>query len=232
MGLADLFGFGKKEEKKKTPFRIPAEASAISTIIDAENRENYPKLDRYQEIVTDAMVVFAQLDAIIAKGEYADEAVRIKEDLKKKMGLLTEKINKNKEAAKKESGGDYVADNMVYLERKSMRNRAKTLFTECLYAIEALMKCCQEERSKNKTMIESATDELVKAMSALQKDYFKKHTEDKEIKNMKEELLKKIEGLNNYFEKNRDRIKEQGMEEHARSVLAEIARATRRLSET
>ncbi len=32
MGIADIFGFGKKEEKKKTPFRIPVEASAISTI--------------------------------------------------------------------------------------------------------------------------------------------------------------------------------------------------------
>ena len=73
--------------------------------------------------------------------------------------------------------------------------------------------------------------ELIKAMSALHNDYFKKHVEDKEIKNMKEELLKKIEGLNNYFEQNRDRIKEQGLEEHALSVLAEIARATKRLSE-
>jgi hypothetical protein len=232
MGIADIFGFGKKEEKKKTPFRIPADASAISTVIDAENRENYPKPARYQEIVKDVQVVFAQLDAIIAQGEHAEEASRIKEDLKKKMGQLTEKINKNKEAAIKENNEDYIADNMKYLERKSMRNQAKTLFTECLEAIETMMQCCQEGRSKNKTMIESATDALIKAMSALQNDYFKKHAEDKEINNIKEELLKKIEGLNIYFEKNRDRIKEQGMGEHARSVLAEIARAARRLSET
>ena len=157
MGIADFFGFGKKEEKKKTPFRIPAEASAISTIIDAENRENYPKLARYQEIAKGVKDVFAKLDAIIAQGEHAEEAIRIKEDIKKKMGQLTEKINKNKEAAKKENDEDYVADNMAYLERKSMRNQAKTLFTECLYAIEAIMKCCKEERLKNRTMIESAT---------------------------------------------------------------------------
>jgi hypothetical protein len=93
------------------------------------------------------------------------------------------------------------------------------------------MKCCKEKRLKNGATIESATEELVKAMSSLHNDYFKKHAEDKEIKNMKEELLKKIEGLNNYFEKNRDRIKEHGLEDHARSVIAEIARATRRLTE-
>jgi hypothetical protein len=231
MGIADIFGFGKKEEKKNTPFRIPAEASAISTIIDAENRENYPKLARYQEIVKDVKVVFAQLDAIIAQGEHAESAIRIKEDIKKKMGQLTEKINKNKEAAQKESNEDYVANNMEYLERKGMRNQAKTLFTECLIAIEAIMKCCQEKKLKNGTTMESATGELIKAMSALHTDYFKKHSDDKEIKSIREELLRKIKGLNAYFETNRDRIKEQGMEEHAQSVLAEIARAAGRLSE-
>ena len=206
---------------------MPGEVSAVRTGIEAENRENYPNLARYQEIVKSVKVVFAQLDAIIAQGKYAEEAVRIKEDIKKKMGQLTEKINKNKESAKKENNEDYIANNMEYLERKNMRNHAKTHFAECLDAIESIMKCCKEERLKNGTTMESATDELIKAMSALNTFYFKKHGEDKEIKNIKDELLKKIEGLNNYFEKNRDRIKEQGLEEQARSVLAEIARATR-----
>ncbi len=227
MGIADIFGFGKKEAKKKAPFRIPAEAAAISTIIDAENRENFPKLARYQEIEKDFEFVLSRIDAIIAQGEHAEEAIRIKEDIKKKMGQLTEKINNNKAAAIKDNKEDYVADNMAYLERKNMRNQAKTIFAECLDAIESIMKCCKEERLKNGTTMESATDELIRAMSALNNSYFKKHVEDKEIKNMREELLKKIEGLNNYFEKNRDRIKEQGLEERARSVIAEIARATR-----
>ena len=231
MGIADIFGFGKKEEKKKTPFRIPAEASAISTIIGAENKENYPKLVRYQEIVKHVKAVFAQLDAIIARGEHAEEAVRIKEDIKKKMGQLTEKVNKNKESAKKEGNEDYVANNMEYLERKGMRNQAKTLFTECLVAIDAMMKCSHEKRLKNGKTMESATGELIKAMSALHTDYFNKHGDDKEIKNIREELLKRIEGLNAYFETNKDGIKEQGMEGHARSVLAEIARAAGRLTE-
>jgi hypothetical protein len=50
-------------------------------------------------------VVFAKLDAVIAQGKYAEEAVRTKEDIKKKMGKLTAKINKNKEAAIKEKEG-------------------------------------------------------------------------------------------------------------------------------
>jgi hypothetical protein len=225
MGIADLFGFGKK-----TPFKIPGEVSEVRYRIETENRENYPNPDRYQEIITSVKVVFAQLDAIIAQGEYAEEAVRIKEDIKKKMGQLSDKINKHKEAAKKESHEGYVASNLEYLERKGMRNKAKTLFTECLVAIESIMKCCKEERLKDGTTIESATGELIRAMSALNTIYFKKHGEDKEIKKMREELLKKIEGLNNYFEKNRDRIKAQGLEENAQSVLAEIAGATKRLS--
>jgi len=229
MGIADIFGFGKKE--KKTPFKIPAEAAEVSTKIEAENRENYPNLARYQEIVTGVRVAYVRLDAIIKQGEHAEEAVRIKEDIKKKMGQLTEKVNKNKEAAKKGSSEDYVADNMAYLERKSMRNQAKTRFTECLDAIEVMMNCCQDGRSKKGTTIESATHELIKAISVLHADYFTKHGDDKEIRSMKEELLKKLEGLNDYFDNNRDRIKEQGLEAQAQSVLAEIAKAAKRLSE-
>jgi hypothetical protein len=228
MGIADRFGFGKKE---KTPFKIPAEVLALRTRVEAENRENYPNLARYQEIVNIARAAYKKLDVLIAQEEHAEEAVRIKEDIKKKMGQLTEKVNKNKEAAKKEGNEDYVASDLEYLERKGMRNQAKSLFTECLESIEAMMKCCQGERSHNGAPIESATGEFIKALSALQNDYFKKYGDDKEIKNIREELLKKIDGLNNYFEMNKDRIREQGLEEKARSVLAEIAKAARRLSE-
>ena len=37
MGIADIFGFGKKE---KTPFKIPREVSELRTRIETENREN------------------------------------------------------------------------------------------------------------------------------------------------------------------------------------------------
>jgi len=120
---------------------------------------------------------------------------------------------------------------MAYLERKSMRNQAKTRFTECLDAIEVMMNCCQDGRSKKGTTIESATHELIKAVSVLHADFFTKNGDDKEIRSMKEELLKKLEGLNDYFDNNRDRIKEQGLEAQVQSVLAEIAKAAKRLSE-
>lgn len=231
MGISGIFGFGKQEEKKKTPFRIPAEASALSTIIDAENRENYPKPTRYQEIAERITLVFDQLDEIISQGEHAEEALRIKGDLKKKMVQLTKKVALNKEAAKKEGNEDYVANNMEYLERKSMRDRAKTLFTDCLVAVEAIMKCCREKRPKDGTTVESATAELVRAMSALHNDYFKKQNDDKEIKNLKEDLIGKIEGLIDYFQQNRDMIEELGLEENAKAVFSNIVRAKNKLSE-
>jgi hypothetical protein len=229
MGFADLFGFGKK--KKKTPFKIPDEVSTVRIRIEDQNRENYPDLARYQELVKSVKAVFAHLDAIIAQADHAEEAARVREDIKNKMLRLTEKVNKNKEAAKKEGNADYVASNMEYLERKSMRNKAKTLFTECLEAIGSIMECSKEGRLKNGTTMASATAELMKAMSALHRDYFNKQGDDKEIKSMREELLKKIHDLNDFFEKNRESLKEKRLDATAQACLLDIARATETLSE-
>ncbi len=223
-----MFGFGKKE---KTPFKIPVEALALRTRIEDENRENYPHLVRYQELVKSAKIVFAQLDAIIAQGEYAEEAVRIKEDIKTKIERLSDKITNNRKESGKEGNRDYVVSNLEYLERKGMRNQAKTLYIEFLIEIESITKYYKEERSKNGAMIEPATEALIKTMAELNKNFFKKYGEDKEIKNMREALFMKIEGLNNFIKESKDGLKVQGLEENARSVLAEIARATRRLSE-
>jgi hypothetical protein len=223
-----MFGFGKKQ---KASFKIPVEVLALRARIEDENRENYPHLVRYQELVKSVKVVFAQLDAIIAQGEYAEEAVRIKEDIKKKIGQLSDKINSNRKEVGKEGNRGYVASNMAYLERKGMRNQAKTLFTECLDAIESIMKCCKEERLKNETAMKSGKDVLIRAMSALHYNYFQEHGQDKEINDMRDELLERIEDLNNYFEENNDRLKEHGLEENVQSVRIDIARATRRLAE-
>ncbi len=202
-----MFGFGKKE---KAPFKIPVNVSALRTRIEAENRENFPNLTRYQEIAKSAGDVYAQLDALIAQTEYAEEAVRIKEDIMKKIGQLSEKIKNNRKEAHNEGSGDYVASNMAYLERKGMRNKAKTLYTEFLVEIESIMKCCKEERSKNGSTIAPAAEALMKIMTELNKNFFKKYVEDKEIKKMREEFLSKIEDLNNFFEENKSRLKEQG----------------------
>ena len=57
MGIADMFGFGKK-----VPFRTPREVAEIRNKIAAELRENYPNLARYREIKNE-----------VAAGRAADE---------------------------------------------------------------------------------------------------------------------------------------------------------------
>jgi hypothetical protein len=188
-------------------------------------------LTRYQEIAKHARAVYAQLDAIIAQKENASEAFRIKEDIRNRIERLSDKITNNRKETGTEGSRDYVASNMEYLERKGMRNQAKTLYTEFLVEIESIMKCCKEERSKDGTTIEPETEALIKTMAELNKNFFKKYGEDNEIKNMRASLLKKIEGLKDFIEEHKDRLKEQGLEEKAQSVMAEIARATRKLSE-
>jgi hypothetical protein len=226
MGVADFFGFGKK---KKESFKIPAEVSAFRTRIDAENRENFPSLTRYREITKSAKVIYAQLDALGAQTEYAVEAVRIKEDIRKKIEWLYDKISNNREEARKDGGRGYVASNMAYLERKGMRNQAKTLFTECLDNIDSIVKYCKEERLKNGTTIESAIEALKEAMSALHNDFFKEHGEDKEIKGIREMLLKKISDLNAVFEASKDSLKARGLDARTQARLLEIVRVSERI---
>jgi hypothetical protein len=112
-----------------------------------------------------------------------------------------------------------------------MRDQAKTLFIKCLDAIESMMNCCQVERAKDGATIESATVELISAMSALRHDYFQEHGDDIEIKNIREELMRKIERLNTFFKENKDKIKEKGLEDQALSTLVEIAGEMEKLSE-
>ncbi len=227
MGIADMFGLGKK----KIPFKIPDDVLVLRTRIEAENRENYPNLARYQEIVSIARTAYKKLDVCIAQAEYSEEAVRIKEDIEKKMARLKDKINKNKAEASKEGDQDYVESNMEYLERKSRRNQAKTLFTECLESFESIITYFKEERLKHGTTLESATGELIKAMATLNNDFFKHYGEDKEIKEIREKLLKKIQGLVDFFEENKVRLKEKGLEAKAQSNREEILRAAIKISD-
>ena len=129
MGIADLFGFGKKGKK---PFKIPKEVIELRDRIKAEERENYPTLAHYQEIVREADQVYDILNAIIRKKDHAEEASGIKEDVRKKMEGLSAKIKRNLHEAQRESKPDFVGKNIDYLNRKSIRNHAKTLFTKLL----------------------------------------------------------------------------------------------------
>ncbi len=92
MDLINWLGFRKKE---KIPFKIPNHIREFRTRIEAEGRENYPSVDRYQEIHTEAILIYAYLNGIIASKEYAKEAMKIKEDIKKDMAELARKIRRN-----------------------------------------------------------------------------------------------------------------------------------------
>ncbi len=227
MGIADIFGFGKKE---KTPFKIPREVSELRTRIDTENRENYPNLVRYQEIVRDAKSVKIKLHDLIAQKEHAAEAGRIIDDLKNKLARLAEKIEKNKQEARKEGKQDYVEKNIDYLERKSMRNNAKTLFTVFLEAHELFLAFCKNGRPGQEDALDSATTRLINAITELHYNFFKAYGQDTEIRGLKDKTLGKISELAKSFEENEGSLEEKGLKTRAETNLKKLLEATKGLS--
>ncbi len=227
MGIADIFGFGKKE---KAPFRIPPEVSELRTRIETENRENYPNLVRYREIIRDAKLVSKKLHDLIAQKEHAAEASRILDDLKKKLTRLAEKVEKNKQEAKKEGKPDYVESNIDYLERKSMRNKAKTLFTDFLEAHESFVVFCKEGRPGQEDALDSATARLINAVTELQYNFFKAYGQDTEIRGLKDETLGKISVLTKTFEENEGSLQEKGLKTRVETNLKNLLEATKGLS--
>ena len=235
MGIADIFGSGKKA---KSRFTIPDEVSVLRTKIEAENRENYPNVVRYQEIETLAREAYKKLNALIAQAEYSDEAVRMKEDIQRRLDQLTKKINQNRMEARREAqreagkanNQDYVESNLAYLERKGRRNQAKTLFTECLEKIQSIKTYCNEARLEHGMTIESVTSELTKAMAALNTNFFDYCGEDNEIKVIRDALLAKIQDLVGFIEENRERLREKGLEAKTQASREEIVRAATAIS--
>ena len=191
MGIAGIFGFGKK-----APFKVPAEVATLRTRIAAEERENYPSLARFEELQQDADAIYTSLDAVIAGKEYTEEAARIREDLEKRMAVLGAKIESNQRAAKSDDSGDYVPSNVDYLERKSTRNGAKTVFTEFLEAHELLMRTGTEGRAGRGEQIHAATARIMRALSELHDKFFSAHGNDREIREMRDLAIKKIAELN------------------------------------
>jgi hypothetical protein len=92
MDLINMLGFRKKQ---KIPFKVPHQLREFRTKVEAEIRENYPSVDRYREIHEEARSICMYLNGIIANREYAKEAVKIKEDIKKDMTQLARKIKRN-----------------------------------------------------------------------------------------------------------------------------------------
>ncbi len=187
MGIGDLFGFGKKE-----PFRIPAEVVMLRTRIAAEERENFPSLTRFRELQRDAAVAYKVLNAMIARKEHAEDAIRVREGLRKKLEALEAKIAANMRAAKSE---DYVADNMEYLERKSTRNAAKTLFTEFLETHALLTGSERTGTPLQGDQALAATSKILQTLSHLRSEYFSKHGQDREIRGMQEKMCQKLSEL-------------------------------------
>ena len=214
MGLSDLFGAGKKE---KTPFRIPKEISELRTRIDAETRENFPSLARYNELKLAAEAVAVQLDEVISKGIHSEDAAKIKDDIRKRMSALTSKIQKNVLAAKKENKQDYVESNIDYLERKSTRDKAKTLFTNFLDLGEAFRKFCYEGRLESGTKIETLIAEYFNTIVGLNSSFFKPYGKDKEISMLQGEVLKKVSELYTVFKNNETRFHEKALEAYVES---------------
>ncbi len=195
MGIADLFGFGKK-----APFKVPPEVSRLRTRIASEERENYPSLARFRELQEDAAFVSDLLDAIIAQREYADEAVRVREDIRKRMSALEARIAGNMRAAQEEAraegSSDADEDEREEHARTNIRSSAKALFAEFLEAHELLMKAGTEGRAGKGELIHEATARIMRTLSELHDKFFSVHDHDREIREMRDLAIKKIAVLN------------------------------------
>jgi len=92
MSWIDLFVLQRKQKK---PFKVPNRVREIRTRIEAESRENYPCIDRYEELLEEVQSINSFLNVFIADKEYAKEAMKIKDTIKKEMVQLAEKIERN-----------------------------------------------------------------------------------------------------------------------------------------
>lgn len=233
MGISDMFGFGKKgkQEKKEhaetTPFRPPREVALLRGRIETESRENFPNHARCEELVRDAEEVFRMLKGIIAEGEYAEEAIRIRDDLKKKLDALEAKIKSNRTET-----GDYVDKNIDYLQRKSNRNTAKTHFTEFLDAYDLFLSCCREGGAGQGPALDSATTAMITALSTLSTRFIKIYKQDHEIQGLKDKALGKIRELADYCTTNAAGLEGKGLKSQAEANAKRLQNEARRLSES
>ena len=83
------------QRQQKKPFKVPNKIREIRTRIEAESRENYPSVNRYEEILEEVEPIYSFLNVFIADKEYAKEAMKIKDALKKELAQLTGKIERN-----------------------------------------------------------------------------------------------------------------------------------------
>ncbi|MDA8099179.1 MAG: hypothetical protein M0042_06095 [Nitrospiraceae bacterium] len=198
--------------------------------IDAEMRENFPKVDRYREIARDAESVFRGLDAIIVRKTHAEEAQRLQDDLRKKLEALAGKIKGNLAEAKQAGDGDFVEKNIDYLQRKSIRNSAKTLFTDFLEAQERFVASCASPAPGTAATLDAAAASMFKAVAELHTGYFMAHGDDREIVELRDLLIQKITALEHAVERHRRELDVQGVAEQATRFAAQLREMKQNLS--
>jgi hypothetical protein len=193
MGIGSKLGFGKKE-----PYKAPREVAVLRMKIEAESRENFPHLARYKELVREAEQVYRFLDAEVAKKKYAEEAGKLSEDIKSKLDALAERIRKNvREAAAESGSGD---SKMDYLAQKSLRDSAKTVFTDFLEGHALFVSTCRDCTRDCTDDITTAALSMMRSLTILKDDYFSKYAGDEEIQGLRDRTREKVAELNAAFQ--------------------------------
>lgn len=214
--ISNMFGFEKKEKKydkevkTKTPFRVPSAVTALRGRIDSEYKENFPQLARYNDLVRDAQACYRILDALMGDKGLAEDVIRTRDDLRERLDELEAKI-KNNVTEFRDDLEENVDGNMGYLERKSRRNNAKTLFTEFLDSYELFLTTCREGSSGQGAALDSATASIVKALSALHARFIKVYKQDREIQHLWEMANGRISELEQYCRANATGLESKGL---------------------
>ena len=191
----------------------------MSITLKLPHRENFPNLARYKELQREAGQACLILNDMIDSRQNADDALRVREDIKDKLALLGEKISKNLREGKKDGKDDYLENTMDYLQRKSIRNEAKTRFTEFLLLIQEMANYCDTGRFEQDRTIDTAAAALNKIIADLNHNFIKKHCEDKEIQAMKQDMRNKVAELRKVFERNRSVLREKGLDVRTASSI-------------
>jgi hypothetical protein len=100
MSIVKIFGLRiGKEKSLSTKIRkvlpIDRAVQSLRSRIDSEYRENFPSLARFKELCADAAYVNGILDSMIEKKEHGDDAIRMRDELGKKIEALGAKIRSN-----------------------------------------------------------------------------------------------------------------------------------------
>ena len=215
MGIGDLFGFGKQP-----PFKVPAEVTALRTRIAAEERENYPSLARFRDLQREAAGVLRLLNVIVAQNDYAEDALRVREDIRKRMETLEARIASNIREAKHDGPADPVERNRETVERKSIRNAAKAVFAEFMEAHDLLIGIGPGIDPAQDHQLQSATARILQAAWDLQAKYFSVHGDDREIRGLQEAMCRKLKELNKLFARTAADRKDHTVRANLRKIAA------------